>query len=121
MAIEISLPESRKYQIVRVTEPITTEVSHELARQTEAYAERTGVHARLFDVRATTNVSTVTSIYDLAYKDLEELGIERATRAAILVSTEDHSHDFVEVALRNSGFNARKFTEEAAAVAWLEE
>lgn len=121
MAIEISLAESGKYQLVRVTEPITPELSHELARQTEAFAMKTGVQARFFDVRGTINVSAVSSIYDLAYKDLDELGIERATKAAILVSPEDTSHDFAELVLRNAGFNARKFIDEAAAIAWLEE
>lgn len=120
MAIEISPAASRKYQIVRVTEPITPAVSHELARQTEAFAEQTGVQARLFDVRATANIAPVSQIYDLAYKELDEIGIERATKAAILVSHNDRSHDFVELVLHNSGFNARMFTDEATAVAWLE-
>ena len=85
MAIEISLSESARYQWVRVTEPITTEVSHELARQTEAFALQTGVENRLFDVRGTINVSPISNIYDLAYKHLDEMGIERAIKAAILV------------------------------------
>lgn len=121
MAIEISIAESGHYQIVRVTEPITAELSRELARLTEEFAVKTGVQGRLFDVRESINVSAFSNIYDMAYKDLDELGIERATKAAIFVSPEDSSHDFVELVLRNAGFNARKFTDEAAAIAWLEE
>ncbi len=119
MPFEISHAASQRYQIVRVTGLITPEVARAMALETVTYAAETGIQARLFDVRGGTNVSSPSNIYDLAYTELEELGVSRATKAAILVSPHDASHDFVETALRNSGFNARKFTDEATAIAWL--
>jgi hypothetical protein len=121
MAIESSIAESRKYILMRVTEPVTAEVARQIAVEGQAFADEVGIQPRLIDARGSRNVATVADNYDLAYKGLEELQIERATKAAVLVSPDDASHDFALIAIRNSGFNARLFTDEAAAIAWLEE
>jgi hypothetical protein len=66
------------------------------------------------------NVSSVSKNYDLGYGDLEGLGVARGPKAAVLVAAEDESHDFALLVIRNSGFNARKFTDETSAIMWLE-
>jgi hypothetical protein len=121
MAIEITLAESGNYQIVRVSESVSAEIARELAVRTEAFMAQTGVQNRLFDLRGTENVAAVSQNYDLAYKDLDEMGIDRGIKSAILVDPEDESHDFAVLVLRNAGFNARKFVDEPTAVAWLED
>ncbi len=120
MAIELSIAESRKYIICRVTEPITATFAREMAVQIQKFAEDAGIHSRLVDVRESQNVSSVAKNYDLAYRDLDGLQVARASRAAVLVSPHDSSHDFAMTVIRNAGFNVRKFNDEAAAIAWLE-
>lgn len=71
-------------------------------------------------MRGTPNTQSVVLNYDFAYKDLEDMHVDRGTKSAVLVSPGDDSHDFVMIAIRNAGFNGRKFTDEAAAIAWLE-
>jgi hypothetical protein len=119
MAIEVSVAASGKYLVSRVTGEINTEIAIELGRQTEKVAQETGISDRLIDVRGTPNTQSVVHNYDFAYKDLEEI-VDRGTKAAALVSPGDDSHDFIMIAIRNAGFNGRKFTDEAAAIAWLE-
>ena len=119
MAIEISVAESGKYLISRVTGEINTDIARELGAQTEIVAQETGISNRLVDLRGTPNTQSVVHNYDFAYKALEEI-VDRGIKAAVLVSPGDDSHDFVMIAVRNAGFNGRKFTDEAQAIAWLE-
>jgi hypothetical protein len=118
MAIEISVAESGKYLVSRVTGEINSDIARELGAQTERVARETGISNRLVDLRDTPNTQSVASNYDFAYKELEEI-VDRSTKSAVLVSPGDDSHDFVMLAVRNAGFNGRKFTDEEAAIAWL--
>jgi hypothetical protein len=121
MNIETTIAPSRKYLVCRVLVPVTAEVARQIAVETEKLSEESGIQSRLIDVRNFRNISSVSGNYDLAYKDLDELQVARCSRAAVLVSSDDSSHDFAMTAIRNAGFNVRKFNDQAAAIAWLEE
>lgn len=121
MNIETTITASRRYLVCRANVPITAEVARQIAAETEKLSDESGIQSRLIDVRNRPNISSVSSNYDLAYNDLDHLEIKRNSRVAVLVSPEDKTHDFALLAIRNAGFNVRKFTEEAAAIAWLEE
>jgi hypothetical protein len=119
--IEITVSNSGKYLICRVLVPITAEVARRMALEVQQFSEQTGIESRLVDVRGVRNVSSVSKNYDFGYGDLDEQGVARAAKGAVLVSPGDDSHDFALLVIRNSGFNARKFTDEAVAIAWLED
>ena len=121
MVVELFIAESGKYLVCRVTGQITAEDARQMVEQIEKFAHETGAKSRLIDVRNATNVSSISGNYDLAYKDLDELQVGRVFKAAVLVSPDDHSHDFAMIAIQNAGFNCRKFTDEAAAITWLVE
>ncbi len=121
MGTEFSVHHSRKFIVCRVTEEITAPVARQVALGIEQFSEKTGIKPRLVDVREAMNTSSISGNYDLAYKDLEELQFDRANKAAVLVGADDSSHDFAITAVKNAGFNVRQFTDEAAAIAWLEE
>ena len=120
MAVKTHISESGKYLVCRVDEPITLEVIQEMSLQMKKLAEETGVNRRLIDTRGTTNMMSVVANYDLAYKDLDAMQIDRATKiAALRLPTKEAG--FASTAIKNAGFNLRIFTDEADAVAWLEE
>lgn len=119
MNVELFIHVPGQYLVCRVTGEITADDSRQMVEQIEKFAHETGAKTRLVDVRNARNIASITGNYDLAYKDLEKLAA-RATKAAVLVSPDDNSHDFVMNAIQNSGFNCRKFTDKAAATAWLE-
>lgn len=121
MDFEVYLSQSQRYLVCRAFAPITAEITREMAFQVGKLAAVTGVRNRLIDVRNMPNLMSVPSNYDLAYKDMEEMQIDRSTKVASLQSSDDHSHDFVCTAIRNAGYNLRVFTDEAEAIAWLEE
>jgi hypothetical protein len=118
--VEITVSKSDKYLICRVLAPITAEVARQMALEVQQFSEQLGIAARLVDVRGVRNISSVSKNYDFGYGDLEEQGVARAPKGAILTAAGDDSHDFAVVVIQNAGFNARKFTDEAEAVAWLE-
>jgi hypothetical protein len=121
MDFEVFLADSQQYIVCRAFSPITEEITRQMTEAVAEVAERTGVLNRLIDVRNVPNTMSVTTNYDLAYKNMEAMQIERSTKVASLQSPGDTSHEFVCIAIRNSGFNLRVFYEEAAAISWLEE
>jgi hypothetical protein len=121
MDIEVYLSESQEYVVCRALAPITEEMTVRMTDEIAKIAERTGVKNRLIDVRDMRNTMPVTVNYDLAYENMEAMQIDRSTKIASLQSPGDTSHEFVCNAIRNSGFNLRIFTDEAEAIAWLEE
>jgi hypothetical protein len=118
--VEITASESGKYVHCRVLVPISAEIARQMPQEIQQFCDQVGIQSRLVDVREVRNVSSLSKNYDLAYVELEEQGVERAPKAAVLVAIGDDSHDFALLVIRNSGFNVRKFTDEAEAIAWLE-
>ena len=121
MDFETFLSKSKKFIVCRALAPITEEITRNMTVEIAKLAEQTGVRDRLIDIRGFPNLMSTTVNYDLAYKDMEAMQIDRSTKVASLQSPGETSHDFVCNAIRNSGFNLRVFTDEAEAVAWLEE
>lgn len=101
--------------------PVTIELAHSMAQAMNKLANETGIDGRLIDTRGLPNAMSLVSNYDLAYKDMDALNIDRSTKVASLVDRVDESQSFVHNAIKNAGFNLRVFHEEAPAIAWLEE
>jgi hypothetical protein len=118
--VEMSVAESGSYIYCRVEGPINAELARQMSNEIQQFCDQAGIEARLIDVREARNMLSVSNNYDLGYRDLDQQGIGRAHKAAILVSPGDDSHDFALLVIRNAGFNARKFTDEQEAIKWLE-
>jgi hypothetical protein len=118
--VEITVSHSGNYVYCRVKGPINAESARQMSTEIQQFCDQAGIEARLIDVREACNILSVSNNYDLGYRDLEQQGVGRAHKAAILVSPGDDSHDFALLVIRNAGFNAQKFTDEEEAVRWLE-
>jgi hypothetical protein len=119
VAIESSISDSGKYLFCRVTEPVTAEVIYEMILQLNKLADETGINSRLIDARGMPNMLSVIANYDLAYKDMDEMSIDRSTKVAAL-RLPGEGEGFAMTAIKNAGFNLRSFVDEAEAIAWLE-
>ena len=79
-----------------------------------------GIYRYLVDLSEARNVDSVTKTYKYAYEGMKTPpGINLNARAAMLVNLEDHSHDFVETALRNAGHNVTLFRDRDLAIRHL--
>lgn len=120
MSYEITIPESGKYVRVRVTAAITIELARQFSKDAASHGVKHNLKAFLFDVREARNVASTLLNYQYAHKEMADMKLDKTARSAILVSSKDKSHDFIETLSRNAGYNVRLFTDEAAAIAWLE-
>lgn len=119
MKYQVSISKEGDYIKVEVLQPMTSE----LGRQSGIDAARLGneriIKNFLFDVRKAPNVQSIVHDYYFVYEEMDALGFKSGSRSALLVSPNDKSHDFIETAFRNAGFNVRIFTDESSAISWL--
>lgn len=116
----VALDESDNLIRIRFHIPITRELARQCARQAMELDQQVNSNGCLIDVRGTPNVSSVSDSYELANEDLAAIEIPKYKRMAILINPTEDSHDFPLTALRDAGYNARMFSNEQQALAWLE-
>jgi hypothetical protein len=115
----VAVSETGDFLAVRVEGAFDVEEARRFTAETRAKSQETGIPHFLFDMRAARNAASPDSNYLFARHDMDRMGISREARAAILKSSADGSHDFVERTMRDAGFNVRSFVDHDAAVAWL--
>ncbi len=115
MKCHTSLSIDKQYIYAKFTGPVDVPsmlecilVSHQLARQA-------GITRHLIDLTEARNYLSTLDNYQFAYRDMNHPDIDRRGRVAVLVSPNDHSHDFFETLLRNSGRDVTLFTSRADA------
>ncbi|MFZ1288892.1 MAG: hypothetical protein WAR79_02290 [Melioribacteraceae bacterium] len=78
-----------------------------------------GINKYLVDITEARNVNHISQNYDFAYKDMNNELFDRFAKVAFLVDPADHSHDFLEIVLRNAGFIVQLFRNKEEALAFL--
>lgn len=121
MRYDISLSERGKYIRITILGDITVDTAWDFTRDSMEASSTHGVDRFLYDARQAQNLSSVLENYKFAYEGSKEMELSHSARSAILAAPDDKSHQFVVTAFRNAGFNVLGFTDEEAAVAWLEE
>jgi hypothetical protein len=90
-----------------------------MARNLEAHAlgRELGIRRHLVDLTDSKNADSVLGNYNFAYEDMKQTeGIDAGVRVAVLVSPEDHSHDFVVTASQNAGLCVTLFRDRELAI-----
>jgi len=120
MSYEIYLSDDGKYIVTKHWGEITSELVIKRTLEAHAMGEKLGITRHLMDVTEARNIDSVTKTYKFAYKDIENVPqINLNARVAVLVSPDDHSHDFVETVTRNAGQNVTIFRDREAAIKHL--
>ena len=120
MSSTINLSEDGTYIFVKVHGEINRQLAMQQNLEAHALGAKLNIHLYLVDLLESQNTDSVVQNYNFAYQDMKmEPGIDRFARVAMIVRPDDHSHDFVEVVLRNAGQNVRIFTDRAAAMDYL--
>jgi hypothetical protein len=109
-----------KYIIQKIVGEIDARVAYELNHELVEMGRRHNINRYLTDLTECRNVDSVVDNYNYAYLDLpSDPVIDPSARIALLVSPEDHSHDFVELTCRNAGFNVILFRDRDEAIQHL--
>ncbi len=120
MLSRISLSDDSSYIILEVTGEITRESALTDNIDAQKLGKEKGLRKYLVDCTNARNVDSVFNNYQFSYYDMRHTpGIDITMIVAVLVSPEDHSHDFVETAARNSGLNFTLFRDREKAIEFL--
>lgn len=120
MSYTIKPSDDGKYIILKHWGEITSELAMQRNLEAHALGVELGLTRYLVDVTEAKNVDSVTKTYKFAYEDMRvPPGINRNARVAMLVSPNDHSHDFVETVTRNAGLDVTLFRNREAAIKHL--
>jgi len=120
MPYSIKPSDDGKYIILKHWGDINRAQTTESNLEAHALAAELGITRHLVDVTEARHIDTALNTYKFAYEDMRlSPGINKKARVAVLVSPEDHSHDFVETVARNAGQNVILFREREAAIKYL--
>ena len=118
MKYELTVADNN-YLIIKSFVPMTTQFGRDCGPEMMKLSTANGINKFMFDLRRTPNVQSVTKNIDFAYNELPAFGFPKVSRSAFLVSPDDSSHDFITSVFLKAGYDVKLFTEEDAALQWL--
>ena len=121
MDYEITISKHHSHVVIKFYAAMTTSLACRCGPELVRIAAEHNINRFLFDVTQSKNIQSVTDNYYFAYKDIEDFDFPRASRSAFLVRPGDKSHDFITTAFLNAGYLVKLFTDEATALAWLDD
>jgi len=120
MSYTIYPSKDKKYIVLKHWGEMNREFGMKRVIEAHKLGAKLGITRYLVDLTEAINLDIAYSSYMYANEDLKTpCGINRTARAAMLVSADDHSHDFVETVLRNAGHNVTLFRDRELAIKHL--
>jgi len=120
MSYALRVSDDGNYILLEIQGDINRQLAMQYNLAAHALGQKLGIARFLMDVTASRNVESITSKYVFAYDDMKNApGINRMARVAVLVSPDDHSHDFIITVAQNSGLNSTLFRDREAAIEYL--
>jgi hypothetical protein len=119
MDYQISISQDEDYVLIKAFKPMTSEIARSMGPEAAELGEKHDIHKYLFDVRDAPNIQSVAKNYTFAYKELPETAFPKSSISAFLISEGDRSHEFIELAFKNAGYQIKSFTCEEEALNWL--
>ena len=119
MEFKLTISKNRKYLIIDVFNTITEELQRRFVEEGVETMKKNNIKNVLVDVNRVPNTANVYEKYKLAYYETDRLGYPRDGKIAVFVNPGDNSHDFIETAFRNAGYQCSIFKDKNSAVEWL--
>jgi hypothetical protein len=120
MSYRIIPSEDHQYIIHKAVGSINRHIMFEQTLEAHALGKKLGINRFLVDLTEARNEDYLANDYFFAHEDMKKnKGINKSAIAALIISPEDRSHDFIEIVLRNAGLSARLFTDPDAAMNYL--
>jgi hypothetical protein len=110
MPYRIEPSECGRYILMTVTGDLNSSTAMTQNLEAHALGMELGIRRYLVDLIDATNTESVLGNYTFAHEKMKETeGIDVGATVAILVSPEDHSHDFIETVSKNAGLHVTLF------------
>jgi hypothetical protein len=116
MTYSIIASEDKKYITVKVVGNISRLLAIQYNLEAHALGKELEIDCFLLDFTECRNTDTVMRNYKYVYDDMKNPGINQEARTAMLVSPNDHSHDFIESLFRDAGADVTLFQDRDLAV-----
>lgn len=120
MKFKISFSKDKAYVRIHVFNAFNGKTEREFAENAIKDAKQHKITKFLVDVRGAPNVANSLEQYLLAYVDVDQFGLNRDSRIAILADENDESHNLLETVFVNAGYHCCIFLNEDDALIWLE-
>jgi hypothetical protein len=121
MTYSISASADKKYILVRVIGTISRQLAIQYNLEAHALGKELGIDRFLLDFTECKNTDTVLRKYKYVYDDMKNPGINQTARTAMLVSSNDHSHDFIEALFKDAGADVTLFHDRELALWHLQQ
>ena len=116
----IYLSGDSSYIILKYTGDVNRKIIFEYTVKAHASGKKQGIKKYLVDMTDSINTDSDFNTYNFACQDMNNSDlIDRKAIAALLVSPDDHSHDYAEAISLYSGLNTRLFRDYDKAVEHL--
>lgn len=118
---EISIVKSEQpYVRVRVQGVLTKKSTVEFFSAAARVAKKHNTRRFLLDLYNARSVTSVADDYEIAYRELENIGIARGSKLALLLGSQSVADVFFAVVAHNAGYICETFSDKAVAEKWLQ-
>jgi hypothetical protein len=120
MNYTLSPAEDGDHILIVVHDAINRKIGIKMLQEAHALGDQLGIDKFLMNLTDAVNDDSTIDQYAFAHTDVPTTdGLNHFAKIAVLVDPADHSHDFMETVLRNTGVNIRLFHEREEAMAFL--
>lgn len=120
MGQNIYKPEEEDFLVLKIDGIINRKIAKQYFDEAHRKGTELGINKFLYDLTNATNTESNMDNYLFANSDIRNMGdIDLNTYVAMVVSSDDHSHDFIETVSRNAGLNVTLFRDYNKAVEYL--
>ena len=121
MAYSLKIEEDNSFITLTVTGELTNEIVMEQNAALSKLANENGIDKVFVDVTKARFVGSILDQYDYGNNYMTTSNdVSRLFRLVLLVSVDDHSHDFIETISRNNGFDLTIFHDRKKAIEHLQ-
>lgn len=120
MGYKITPSKCGNYITLTIIGEINRQSTIEQNIELHALGKKLDIKKFLIDVRQARNTDSIINNYESINKDFKKKEeIDRSAIVAVLVSADDHSHDFIETLAKNAGLLVKLFTGHDLAIEYL--
>lgn len=117
MKYSIEVSGDKRYIILTILGSISRESAMLANIEAHKLGNELGINKYFVDLTQAINSESVLENYEFAYTDMKrESIINRFAKVVMLVSADDHSHDFIETLSVNTGLNVKLFRDHTQAL-----
>jgi len=110
MEYKINISDNERYIVIKVKGEMDPNMAIQYTEESHVIGSRKGIDKYLVDLTEAMNTMRVFENYEFAHEKVApNPGINKLAKVAFLVSANDHSHDFIETVMINSGMQVKLF------------